>query len=147
MKLYITKGEPGQSFPGHILNKLNDYWKSMTFGEISEVSLEKPKKRGTAKQQRTFFGLAVKTVLDHLTTMGVTVRIEANGHLMERPVSKEDVVQMLYTAAPLTEEGKRITLSRMDSVQRAAFFKDCQHLAAMTWGCVIVDPNPDLARR
>ena len=59
------------------------------------------------------------------------------------PVNKDMLKMYFYSLFPvLSEKGKPITLSGMDTAQAAAFFDNIRNFASSQWSIIIPEPDP-----
>lgn len=144
MKLYaVTTEDGGLSYAGVSLSQRNDYLRSVKPGTLMELEIKPHRPKKTSNQCRAYFGLLVKTVKGYLDENGQTVTILG----LEVPWTVELIKEWFYAACdPRDEEGGKLTISRMDTVQMIKFFDQCRDAVAMTWGLPIPDPNPNWSK-
>lgn len=60
------------------------------------------------------------------------------------PVSRGLLQEYIYAVCPIfDDDGNRITLSKMSTVQASEFFESIRNYFASNWGIVIHDPDPN----
>jgi len=110
-----------------------------------EYDIKKVYQHKTVQQTKTYWGLAIQTILSDFNDRGYDT-----SYLLPQAkiptgteVSKDLMCEYLYACCPTFDDsGKRITLSKMTTKQAADFFDRVRNYASSQWGVVIPDPNP-----
>ena len=143
MKHYGTKTKDGLVFDepverGMAIAKLQDGQRFVE--EIKRFSQDK-----SAAQVRTLWGVMAKAVVEELNSRGWEMDDLYPGVFPEGvEVTKDWVMDMCYFwCCEKDDEGKRITISRMNTKQARDFFERCRNfLARKPWLVDVPDPIP-----
>jgi hypothetical protein len=106
------------------------------------------KKSKTSKQVRTIFGLMIEQTIVQANDLGIDVSYFLK-YLMDDKIpkgqglTKDFLHELMYVICPTTDfNGRRVTLSKMDTIQAANLFERFRNIIAPL-GIVIQDPEMD----
>jgi len=130
------------------LNQFQQWWNTIKDGTMitAEYKILRPSK--TSQQVKTHWGLMINTIIAKVSDDGIDTSKFLK--LMVRPdlptgipLTKDFLHELLYILCPIfDDEGKRITLSKMDIEQASRWFDMCMNLMASR-GIYIPDPDPN----
>jgi len=108
-----------------------------------EETLIVPRSSKTQKQLGAIWGLALANVVQELDYRGYDTSFIFN---TPNPtgigISSDMLCEYMYQVCPTyNEDGKRITLSKMDTAQAAKFFDDCRNFWS-SWSIYVPEPDP-----
>jgi hypothetical protein len=108
-----------------------------------EIVINRSKKDKTQNQLASIFGLAIKMIIQEFNNEGIDTSYLIKS---EKPtgieVSIELLKEYLYCVCPtFNENGKRITLSKMNTKQASVFFDSIRNYAASNWNIYIPEPE------
>jgi hypothetical protein len=97
------------------------------------------------QQLGAYFGLFCAHVIDAFEDRGWDSSFIFH---LDKPTGVEVSVDLLkeymYSVCPVHDsDGKRITISKMDTSQMAKFFDDCRNWAASQWSIIVPEPQKD----
>ena len=97
------------------------------------------------KQLAVVFGLVIGQTLDAFENLGYDTSYLLK---LDKPTGTEVTVELLkeylYAVCPIfDEQGKRVTLSKMDVAQATKFINDIRNFISSQWEIYIDDPNKD----
>jgi len=113
------------------------------------ITLYYPSK--TQKQLATIFGLMIAETIMQANALGIDVtdflKFLVNDKIPKgQGLTKDFLHELMYVICPIrNEDGKRVTLSNMNTKQAAQLFEQFRNIVAPL-GIVIPDPNPNLNR-
>jgi len=141
MKLYAVVTENGgMNYAGGSLNQRNSYLASLKPGTLLEVEIKPHRPKKTARQCRAYFGVLIRRVKEYLDDNGQTVTLMG----LDVPWTAELIKEWFYAACdPRDDDGEKLTISKMDTVQMVRFFDECRDAVARTWGLPVPDPDPN----
>jgi len=94
------------------------------------------------KQLGSFWGLFCRVVLDAWRDIGIDTSYI---YRLEKPtgieVSAEELKLYMYSVCPTLRDGKRVTMSDMDTQEMASFFDRCLKFASSQWGIYVPEPD------
>lgn len=105
----------------------------------------------THQQVKTIFGLMINSTIAQANDLGIDISYLLK-YLIDDKIpkgqglTKDFLHELMYIICPTTDEdGKRITLSKMNIEQAGKLFESFRNTIS-TIGIVIDDPNPELAK-
>lgn len=112
------------------------------------IEAKRTKKKKTPKQCAVIFGLMIKETIVQANEKAIGVD-DLLVHLIDGNIPKGQMLttgflhELMYTICPTTDEnGRRITLSKMNTEQANSLFERYRNILAPI-GIVIDDPDPD----
>lgn len=134
LKLSLTQLKQRESF----LNSMKDGCRV-----IESLTVERKPK--SYQQVKTHWGLVITTILMEFSDRGWD-----SSTLLNLPVptgievTKGMLQEYLYAACPVhNEEGQRVTLSKMNTLEASQFFEMVRNFAASQWSIYIPEPDPN----
>jgi len=133
-------------FEGSERRKFDEFQDQLPAG-CYEVTIRKAKRMKTNQQVKTIFGLLINSVVakandngwdtrDFLRALVNTDIPSGNG------LTTDFLYPLFLTVCPITDDdGKRVTLSKMSTVQASKFFDECRNLIATSINLDIEDPD------
>lgn len=98
----------------------------------------------THKQCKAIFGLAFAVIVKIFEDNGWDSSIIYNIDIPTGvPVNSDMLIDFFYSLHPTYQDDKRITLSKMTTVEAADFYEKISNYAASQWSIVIPDPDPE----
>ncbi len=117
---------------------------------VMTISKERPPK--TPKQCAVIFALMIRETIIQANDKAIGVD-DLLVHLIDGRIPKGQMLttdflhELMYVICPTTDEdGRRITLSKMNTVQASALFERYRNIMAPL-GIVIDDPDPNWAKK
>lgn len=113
--------------------------------DVIKKTLEKYHQPKSNKQLKTWWGLFCKIVLAEFNDRGKDTGDVFN---IDKPtgieISKELLKDWMYILCPTyDDEGHRVTMSDMNTMQMAKFFDDCRKFASSQWSIYIPEPDKE----
>ena len=102
----------------------------------------------TYQQVKTIFGLMIQQTIEQANDLGIDVSgflkyLLSAGIPKGQGLTKDFLIDLAYVICPtVDEEGRRVTLSKMNTIQAANLFERFRATIAPC-GIVIDDPRPD----
>lgn len=147
---------PGQSTGGELvltlmqLDSRKRYLVSMEGKPVTEI-LKKTIKSKSNKQVRTHFGLLLKTVIVKANSEGIDtsefLKLIVRDDLPTGVGLTNDFLHQLFlNVCPVyDEDGRKVTLSKMNTEQASKWFDECRNLLSSR-GIYVDDPDPKKAK-
>ena len=113
-----------------------------------EQSVKRAKKHKSHKQVKTIFGHMIEQTIIQCNDLGIGIDdllvYLIDGNIPKgQAITKDFLHQLMYTICPTTdEEGRRVTLSKMNTKQGSELFERFRTTLAPL-GIDIPDPNPN----
>lgn len=113
-----------------------------------KLIIEKAVKEKSDRQRKMIFGHMIESTIVQANDLGIDVSaflkyLLADYEPKGQGLTKDFLHELMYVICPTTDEnGRRITLSRMDTQQAAALFDRFRNIVAPL-GIVINDPDPN----
>lgn len=106
----------------------------------------------TPKQAGVIFGLLIQSVIEQAEENGIDTGAFIENLISSFPsgncLDKDFLYQLFLVVCPtLDAEGKRISLSKMNSTQASEFFEKCRNLMAAKEGIYVPDPDPNWSKK
>lgn|SRR4030042_252705 len=98
----------------------------------------------TSAQLKTWWGLFAATIITEFNDRGYdTSYILKVDKPTGIPISRDLLKEYLYNVCPVFRDGRRITMSSMDTEEMSRFFDDCRNFAASQWNIFVPEPDPN----
>ncbi len=113
-----------------------------------EIDVERAKKHRSPKQVKMIFGLMIKDTIAQANEAGIDtsdfLKYLVNSSIPKgQGLTKGFLHEIMYAVCPTTDdEGRRVTLSKMNTEQAGKLFEGFRKTVAGA-GIYIDDPNPD----
>lgn len=112
-------------------------------GKVAEETIVKHYEAKSNQQIKTWWGLFATIVKTEFDDMGWDTSYFFN---LDKPtgigITTELLKEYMYSVVPIyDEQGKRVTMSKMNTKQMSKFFNDCRNWAATQW--YINTPEPE----
>lgn len=144
---YFVQKVDDQPMSLEAVNEVLDFWLNAPPGRYT-VEISRPRKAKTGKQLGMIFGLMMESVIAQADDLGIDTSALLK-HLVKEDVpngqglTKGFLHELMYVVCPTTDDdGKRVTLSKMDTVQAGALFEGFRNLMAPL-EIVVPDPRKD----
>jgi len=124
---------------------LDEFWKNAPAGRYT-CELKRIPKEKTYKQVKSIFGVAINNIIVQANDLGIDVSyllkyLLADNIPKGQGLTVDFLHELMYIIVPTTnEEGKRVTLSKMNTIQAKNLYSGLQDIFAPLG---IVIPNPD----
>jgi hypothetical protein len=144
---YIQKLDGKKPVPELKTLDLDMFWQNAPAGRYT-VELKRIPKEKSYQQVKTVFGLMIAQTIAQANDEGIDVSGLLKYLLVDRipkgqGLTPDFLLELAYIICPTNdEEGRRITLSKMSTLQAANFFERFRTIIAGI-GIVIPDPNPE----
>lgn len=126
---------------------LQDFWEQAPAGRYT-VELKRIPKEKTWKQCKAIFGVAIENIIEQSKDLGLDVS-DLLAYLLQDNIPKgqgltpDFIKELAYIICPTNDdEGNRVTLSKMSTIQAMNFYKGLQNIFAPL-GINIPDPDPE----
>jgi hypothetical protein len=146
LKLHKIPGDK-TSFSQHLNNRLGAFFDALKPGAY-EITVRKDTKPKTENQVKMIFGLMIQSTIEQAEYLGIGVE-DLLVYLMDGNIpkgvglNKDFLHALMYEVCPtFDDEGRRVTLSKMNTKQAADLFERYRNLLAPL-GIVIQDPDPN----
>jgi hypothetical protein len=143
MDYYGTKRNGKQYYPPVIAEQRRVAWDKIPEGSAIKTSLVVPRDSKTHQQVKAHWGMVIGMAIQELDDRGWDT-----SYLYKLPkptgiaIKGKHLQEFLYAACPIhAEDGRQLTLSKMDTQQASQFFEACRAFLASQWSIVIPDPN------
>lgn len=144
---YFIQNVNGKSPEVEAGSGTREFWEEAPPGRYT-VHVSKDRKAKTGKQLGMIFGLMMESVIAQADDLGIDTSALLK-HLVKEDVpngqglTKGFLHELMYVVCPTTDDdGKRVTLSKMDTVQAGALFEGFRNLMAPL-EIVVPDPRKD----
>jgi hypothetical protein len=111
-------------------------------GAVIRETLEKQTLPKTHQQCKAHFGLALAMIVESFNDNGWDCSMLMN---LPEPtgvgINKDMLQQFFYALFPVFDEGKQVTLSKMNTAQASQFFDQIRNFAASQWQIAIPEPD------
>ncbi len=114
---------------------LSDFWNNAPAGRYT-VEIKRIPKEKTYKQCETIFGLMIKDTIAQANDLGIDVS-DFLKYLVDDKVPKgqgltvDFLHELMYAICPtINEQGRRVTLSKMNTLQAAKLFDSFRNIVA-----------------
>jgi len=133
-------------FPPAIAELKRRAWEKVPEGMYFETSLVVPRNPKSYAQVKTHWGMVIGAAILKFADTGVDTSFIFNLETPTgNPITGDQLTAYLYEVCPIyNDDGKKITLSRMNTEQASRFFETCRNHLASRFGVVIPDPNPEM---
>jgi len=143
MDFYGTKNNGNICFSAMQLQFRKLYIESLKDGAEIKESITILRKSKTNKQVKAHWGMIINMSLAEFEDRGYDTSYILR---LDKPtgiaISKDLLYEYLCNVCPIFDEnGKRITLSKMDTAQASKFFEDCRNHLASQWSIYISEPD------
>lgn len=113
--------------------------------DIIEENLKKHRNQKSQKQLGAWWGLFSKIVIAEFDDRGWDTSYIFR---LDKPtgigISKDLLKEFMYAMCPTYDDnGNRITMRKMNTLQMAGFFDDCRNFAASQWSIYVPEPDPN----
>ncbi len=144
MDFYGTKQNGKPTYPPVIAEQRRKAWDKVPEGSLFKTSLVVPRDPKTHQQVKAQWSMVIGMTIEELDARGYDTSFLFN---LPKPtgiaIKGKQLQAFLYAACPTyAEDGRELTLSKMDTQQASEFFEACRAFLASQWGVVI--PNPDI---
>jgi hypothetical protein len=113
-------------------------------GAVIRETLEKQALPKTHQQCKAHFGLALATIVTEFDDNGWDASMLLNLPTPTGVGITKDMLQVFFYALfPVFNEGKQVTLSKMNTAQASKFFDNIRNFASSQWQIVIPEPNSE----
>lgn len=133
-------------FPNTQITLRQQWLNSLKPGTNVIETIKRVQRGKTWKQCKTVFGLAFMMIVNEFEVRGWDCSMLLN---LPEPtgvsIDKDMLLMFFYALFPVYEDDRRITLSKMNTVQAADFYNKIQDWSASQWSIIIPDPRPELA--
>lgn len=142
------KGIAGPNCADGILNRLGLYLRSLKDGQAVNVDVKQIRPRKTYQQVKTVMGYMLDQTILQANELGIDssgiLAFLLDGSIPKgAPITRDLLHELMYLICPTVDEnGRRLTLSRMDTQQAAKLFETFRTVLAPL-GIIIDDPNPN----
>jgi hypothetical protein len=126
---------------------IDDFWNTAPAGRYT-VEIKRIPKKKTWKQCKAIFGVAFQNIIAQANDLGIDVSYLLK-YLLQDNIPKgqglttDFLIELAYIICPTNdEEGHRITLSKMSTVQAMKLYEGLQNIFAPI-GINIPDPDPE----
>jgi hypothetical protein len=132
-------------FPPAVAELRRRTWEKIPEGKYFKTSLVVPRENKSYAQVKTVWGMIIGMTIIELETLGEdTSSIYNLEKPTGNPIEAEPLKLYLYENCPISNaNGRKVTLSKMDTEQASRFFETARNFIASKWGIVIPDPNPN----
>ncbi|MFA5382090.1 MAG: hypothetical protein WC356_02910 [Candidatus Micrarchaeia archaeon] len=126
---------------------LDGFWLNAPAGRYT-CEVKKTPKEKTHKQCGAIFGVAINNIIAQANDLGIDVSyllkyLVADNIPKGQGLTQDFIHELMYVICPTTsDDGKRVTLSKMNTVQATNLYKGLQNIFAPL-GIVIPDPDPN----
>jgi len=129
------------------LKRRNDWLEAEKDGCI-EHTMRRAVKPKSYKQVKTIFGLLIDSIIEQANDRGIDTSEFIKCLIDDVPsgngLTADFLYQLFLTVCPVVDDdGKKVTLSGMSTVQSAKFFDECRNLTASKTGIYVADPDPN----
>lgn len=130
---------------------LDEFWKNAPAGRYT-CELKRIPKEKTHKQCGAIFGVAINNIIAQANDLGIDVSyllkyLIADNIPKGQGLTQDFIHELMYVICPTTsDDGKRVTLSKMNTIQATNLYKGLQNIFAPL-GIVIPDPDPNWFKR
>ena len=144
---YFAQKLDGQQPELETPDEIQEFWENAPAGRYT-VQISKPRKAKTKKQLGTIFGLMMESVIAQANDLGIDTSYFLQYLVKDdlpkgQGLTKDFIHELMYVVCPTTDdEGKRVTLSKMNTKQAAELFEGFRNLMAPL-GIVVPDPDPE----
>lgn len=127
--------------------EVDQFWQDAPAGRYT-VEVKRVKKAKTKKQLGVIFGLMMNSVIAQANDLGIDTSYFLEYLVQEdipkgQGLTRDFIHELIYVVCPTTDEdGRRVTLSKMNTAQAARLFEDFRNLMAPL-GIVVPDPDPN----
>ena len=145
MDFYGTKQNDKAVYPPVIAEQRRKQWAKIPEGAIFKSSLVVPRNPKTYQQIKAHWGMVIGMTIEELDSRGYDTSFLYN---LPTPtgiaIKGAQLQQFLYAACPTyAEDGRELTLSKMDTMEASDFFDRCRSFLASQWSIVIPEPDKD----
>ncbi len=143
MEFFGTKKNGKPVYPPVIAEQRRKLWDKIPEGAAFKSSLVVPRDPKTHQQVKAHWGMIIGMTVDELDNRGYDTSFLFN---LPTPtgvgIKGKQLMEFLYAACPIyAEDGRQLTLSKMDTQQASEFFEACRAWLASQWGIVIPEPD------
>jgi len=142
------QGRAGPSYVKSTLRQVELYLTSLKDGQPVNIEVKQIRPNKTNQQVRTVMGYMMTEAITQANDLGIDsstiLAFLLDGSIPKgSPITKDLLHEVMYLVCPTTDEdGRRTTLSKMDTQQAAKLFETFRAVLAPL-GIVIADPDPD----
>ncbi len=143
----FAQNPPDEMFRFESPDEYNEFWAQAPPGRYSfEINKERPPK--TPKQCAVIFALMIRETIIQANDKAIGID-DLLVHLIDGRIPKGQMLtvdflhELMYVICPTTDkDGRRITLSKMNTLQASELFERYRNIMAPL-GIVIDDPDPN----
>ena len=145
MEFFGTKQNGQPVYPPVIAEQRRKCWDKIPEGAAFKSSLVVPRDDKTYQQVKAQWGMVIGMTIEELDSRGYDTSFIYN---LPKPtgiaIKPRQLQDYLYVVCPTyAEDGRELTLSKMDIQQASQFFSECRDYLASQWSIVIPDPDPN----
>ena len=141
---FIGKKSGGKLiYPPAVAEQKRRHWRSIPEGADVKSSLAVQRQARTNKQLGAIWGLMIAQAVTELDDRGYDTSFILNTpNPTGIAIDKNLLCDYFYNVCPIfDEDGKRITLSKMNIEQAMKFFGDVRNFLASQWSIVVPEPD------